>query len=100
MITLLGWCKDLKKKYSQAKLTWKDRKFLNNAIEKKLINCKHKVRLKNVLFKEEGFLENKLKKWENHCKEKENTVKKPLKRKDKTKSNMMRTRIKLSEKYS
>jgi hypothetical protein len=98
MITLLGWCKDPKKKYSHAKLTWKDRKFFNDAIEKKLINSKHKVRLKIILFKEEGFLENKLKKWKNHCKEKENVIKKLSKRKDKTKSNMMRTRIKLSEK--
>jgi hypothetical protein len=69
-------------------LSEKEKKIFINMMEKKLINNKHKVRLKKILFKEEGFLENKLKKWKNRCKEKEDVVRKPLKRKDKIKTKM------------
>jgi hypothetical protein len=79
---IMGWNRN-----SNQNLTTKERETFANFLRKKLIDMKHKVRLKKVLFKEEGFLENKLKKWKNHYKEKV-IVKNPLKRKDKIKIKM------------
>jgi hypothetical protein len=74
-------------------LSEKEKEIFTYMIKKKLINRKHKVRLKRILFKEEGFLVNKLKKWKNHCKEKYMN-KNPIKRKDKIKTKM---KTKISE---